>query len=224
MKIIHSIVLLGLLSCFLGGCSSPTGELKTSIQEIRGRGFANKRPPIYRAKVPDSWVRRDPLPSEDLSDTTKAICEFIIKQNDELIRIAVHSFPTETFEERIPADAQVARWKRQFTSLAPNDYVMTPFNGNGYLGIFFKGHGSHEKGGEEKKSIMVLGFSLLIAPEHYRTLAYAENIEILEKQKEMRADITIKAVGRPKAFIANEEDIIRFARSFELIDEIPMRS
>lgn len=197
--------------CLLCCCSSTNEDINPSTtQEIKGRaGLA-----LYRARVPEAWIRRDPLPKEPLNDTTKAICEYIIDDASGLIRIAIHNFPTDTIEQRIPPPAQVVRWQRQFTSLSPNDYSIIPQAFNGYEGLLFKGSGQ-----QKDKEAMVIGWSLLLAPEHYRMLSTQS-----DKFREMRSDVTIKATGPVASMSVHEDDIVQFARSFELIEEIPLRS
>lgn len=71
---------------------------------------------------------------------------------------------------------------------------------------------------------MVLGWSLQLSPEHYRMLSHPSSAENEDKYQQMRADVTIKAVG-PKALTEKHRTkIMAFARSFELIEEIPVRS
>lgn len=205
-----------LLLILLQSCSSSTESAdNTILQEIKGR---ERTEAVYRAKVPKNWIRRDPLPNADLTDTTQAICEFIIMNDGMTSRIAIHSFPTDTIEGQIAPEAQVDRWKRQFTSLAPTDYIVNSIVYNGYIGLYFKGEGIlHDT------AKMVLAWSLVIAPEHYRSLLYSSGTNQATSYKEMRADITIKAIGQPAHIKRHEEEIIRFAQSFELINEIPLR-
>ncbi|MEI8124314.1 MAG: hypothetical protein WCG42_01000 [Parachlamydiaceae bacterium] len=195
------------------GCSSPSQQTATVEQEIKGRDYEGKRFAVYRVRVPQEWIRRDPLPNESLHDTTKAICEFIIKEDSGIIRIAIHNFASETIDQRIPPSAQIARWQGQFESLSPLESSSTPQSFSGYSGLFFKGVGVLK--GEE---VMVLGWSLQIAPEHYRMLSRYETKEL---NKEMRADVTIKAVGLKELMEIHQEEIDLFAHSFELIEEIP---
>lgn len=206
------VICLGLCSC----ASAPEQETSTTTQEIKGRDFTGRRFAVYRARVPETWIRRDPLPNESLNDTTKALCEYIIKEKNGIIRISIHNFPTDTIDQRIAPAAQVARWQRQFTSLSPTDYSITPQTFNGYTGLYFKGEGKLHN-----SQSMMLGWSLVLAPEHYRMLSHGSNDEENKKYREMRADVTIKAIGPISMMEHHEGDISRFARSFELIEEIP---
>jgi len=211
------ITLVIFFGCLLSGCSTESeADALTLMQEIKGRDDDGQRTPIYRVRIPDNWVRRDPLPTESLKDTTKALCEFLIYEPGESIRIAIHNFPSETMEQRIPPFAQVERWKQQFAALYSAESSFEPQAFNGYSGQLFIG-----KGLLEGKESMVMGWALQVAPEHYRTLSSPENENNIPSFKQMRADVTIKASG-PKAFMEKHEAKIRaFARSFELIEEIP---
>jgi hypothetical protein len=185
----------------LSGCSQKTEDdpsIASVMQEIKGRDNGGPRFPVYRVKIPEEWMRRDPMPDESLIDTTKALCEFLIREDNQVIRIAVHNFPSDNINERIPPNAQVARWKRQFEQLFASDFSITPQSFNGYEGLFFIGTGI-----QKNEETMVLGWSLQIAPEHYRMLSHAAPAEEA-KYKQMRADVTIKAVG-PKAIMEKHQ-------------------
>lgn len=205
---------------FLVGCSSektdPSSTNTAMMDEIKGRDTDGPRQAIYRMRVPPEWIRRDPLPNESLADTTKALCEFIIADAGGIIRIAIHNFPSETMEQRIPPMAQVVRWQRQFDPIFPNLSSVNPQSFSGYSGLLFTGVGMM-KGTET----MVLGWALQLAPEHYRTLSALNSTEGKNILKQMQADVTIKATG-PRALIeTHQAAIIAFAQSFELIEEIP---
>jgi hypothetical protein len=204
--------------CFTLLCScSESGPSPTSPpQEIQGRDHEGKRFNVYRAKVPDEWIRRDSFAGESLSDTKKPICEFLISEGDQFIRITIHNFPSNTMEERIPSIAQIARWKKQFEILVSEESGVIPQAFNGYNGLKFKGIGKFNENNR-----MVLGWSLQMGKEHYRTLSNPSNPQQSALYQEMRADVTIKAVGPIELMESHENEINTFARSFELIEEIP---
>jgi len=206
----------------LAGCSSEQPHdknMSTNVQEIKGRDYNGERFAIYRARVPNHWIRHDPLPNESLTDTTKAICEFVINEEDQIIRIAIHNFSSDSIDQRIPAMAQVTRWQRQFQSLSPTDTSIIPQVFNGYNGLLFKGIGRLND-----QETLVMGWILQIAPVHYRVFSQSPNEQVNPHFRESRADVTIKAVG-PKEFMEEHSDeIINFANSFELIEEIPTHS
>jgi hypothetical protein len=194
------------------GCTSQ--EEKTTLSSmdvIQGRDNDGPRFAVYRIRVPDAWIRRDPLPNESLIDTTKSLCDYIIRDEDGTIRIFIHNFPTQTMEERIPPAAQVARWQRQFDSLIPHASNVVPQAFSGYSGLLFTGVGTLKN-----EPTMVMGWALQIASEHYRTLSHPDN----PLNKQMRADVTIKAVGPVSLMEKYQGEIKAFARSFELIEEI----
>ena len=215
-RIVYFALLFGL---FFYSCSEGNKKIiQIPMQNIKGRDYEGKRFNVYRVRVPAHWIRKDSFPDESLIDTKKALCEFLIPLGKETIRIAIHNFPSETIDQRIPPSAQIARWKRQFEVLIPSESSTIPQAYSGYSGLKFKGVGDLNH-----IDSMVLGWSLQISQEHYRTLSHPVNFSDKNLYREMRADITIKAVG-PKALMEeNEEEINRFARSFELIEEIPSR-
>lgn len=208
------------LSLLLSACteSPPTLPLNP-MQEIKGRDYDHKRFNVYRARVPLSWVRKDSLADESLTDTKKSICEFFIIDDKGIIRITIHNFPSNTLEERIPPAAQVARWERQFDLLLPEESVLLPQAYNGYSGLKFKGVGMIDQ-----KETMMLGWSLQIGQEHFQMLSHPKNPANNDLYREMRGDVTIKATGPKDIMEEHEEAISSFARSFELIQEIPSRS
>lgn len=197
-----------LIAAIVTSCQSePDTENRAfSWQEICGR---EGHSPIYRVKVPEGWKRRDPQGS--LADTMKPICEFLI---DDAIRITIHNFPSERIEERISPQAQVMRWKKQFDVLDPLHTSVGGQSFSGFSGLCFKGRGQMEG-----KPLQMLGWSMQIAPEHYLILS-----EPSIKCRQMRADFTIKALGPKSLMQKHENEILQFAQSFELIEEIPSRT
>lgn len=209
-----------ILYFFLTGCSSGTDSITPSIHwvEIKGRneGSDLDRMAIYRAKAPSDWQRHTPSDAESRIDTTKPIDEFSIDDGKEHIRIVIHNFPTNRIEDRIPPNAQVTRWKRQFDQINPADIVTVLQAHGGFAGLFFYGVGLIKS-----KPHAVLAWSMQLAPEHYRTLNQ-QDYEPYYRQRS--ADFTIKATGSPDAINRHKSEIIDFANSFELIHEIPMPS
>lgn len=212
-------IFLTLLLLFTSGCSFQGSHqnISNSYQLIDGRdeGDPAQRTAIYRVKVPKDWVRKDPGPDESILDSTKALCEFRIIDRDEQIRISVHNFPVETLEQRIAPFAQITRWKKQFDSLANIDTKTIPQAFAGYAGLMFEATGLI-KG----RKTTVLAWSMQLAPEHFRNLSSDNHASIRQK----RADFTIKAVGPPSLMDKYKPAILNFAKSFELIEEIPVRT
>jgi len=191
-----------LLSLFLLASCSQEGHkvANSSRQEICGREGS----PTYRADVPAQWVRKE-IP-DNKSDTTKALCEFWIGDS---IRITLHNFPSETIEARVPPAAQIARWQRQFQELDPQGLNITPFATGGFAGYHLEATGMVN--GEPET---LLGWAMQLAPEHFRVLVIAD------ESSDRRSDYTIKAVGPADLMRTHKQEIVRFAKSFELIDEI----
>lgn len=201
---------LGLLTA----CAESPLPPSSFRQTISGRNYGDRRFPVYQVSVPSGWIRRDSLPEENLSDTTKPIAEFLIPGEEGYIRISIHNFPSDTIEDRIPPAAQVARWQRQLDGLVPAESYTIPQAFGGYVGLAFKG---------VQEDSMVLGWSLQMGDQHYRMLSSPSSGNPYQ-HREMRSDVTIKATG-PKNLMENkQEEITAFARSFELIEEIPSRS
>ena len=111
---------------------------------------------------------------------------------------------------RIPPQAQLQRWKQQFNPIGPTSVLVTPQSFSGYKGFLLEAEGNMK--GEPAA---VMGWALQIGSDHYRNLSYTDLPD------QMRADITIKAVGEPEAIALHRNAIRRLARSFELIEEVP---
>lgn len=211
---LHIFILMLLLS----SCTASDSEMRLpsdAVHEIAARDRTGKNSVLYRVKAPVQWIRRDSLPDENLADTTKPLCEFIIFEEGETIRISVHNFPSESAENRIPPAAQVQRWEKQFSSFAAEGKTVKPQSFSGYSGLLFKGIGLM---GE--KEHMVLAWSMQLPLNHYQAFSQPSNAP-QKYHAEIHADITIKAVGPVPLMEKHEEAIVSFARSFELIEEIP---
>lgn len=194
------------------GCSQENIPPKSLIyHEILGRktNQFSEKPWLYRIKAPASWTHVIPAASESLIDTTKFLSEFLIHEDESMIRITIHNFPSEKIESRIPPLAQIARWKQQFSSLDPTSEV-SPQSFSGFVGLFFEGTGiiNHEP-------TTMMGWSMQLDPTHYRTLSQPNY------HPQLRADVTIKAVGPKNLMAKHYSAIYAFAKSFELIEEIP---
>jgi hypothetical protein len=215
----HKTTLLLLTALLLFSCSeNSSNSPHHPMQEIKGRDYSGKRFDVYRARVPQNWIRKDPLPDESIVNSKKSLCEFIITDNENTLRISIHNFPSNSLEERIPPSAQIGRWQRQFEMLAPEETTINSQAFNGYVGLKLRGIGKLDD-----HDTMILSWSLQIGNEHYRHLShYNPSNEYLFR--EMRADVTIKAIGPANFMQRHEEEINQFVRSFELIEEIPTSS
>jgi hypothetical protein len=217
--------LLTTLLLLLTSCSSNLDEAASSPSiswvTILGRNEKEslERPPVYHVKVPSHWIHVPPASTESLTDTTKHIDEFFILSDSghDKIRITIHNFPSDEIEDRIPPAAQVARWKRQFTHLNPTDEVTTPQARGGFEGLFFYGTGTLHNAPHA-----VMGWSMQLAAEHYRTLAHYATTSPLGRQ--MQSDYTIKVTGAPALIETHRTEIESFAHSFELLHEVPAAS
>lgn len=220
-------LLLLTITLLLYSCADQSPTNLIPMQEIKGRDYHGKRFNVYRARMPLNWIRRDSLPDESLQDTKKAITEFLIlnyddSENIQHIRITIHNFPSEKIEQRIPPAAQISRWQRQFEFIRPEESAINPQAFSGYSGLKFKAVGKIKEDPTEES--MMLGWTLQLDKEHYRMLSHPTTPAENNLYREMRADVTIKVTGPKELMEAHEEEINDFARSFELIKEIPART
>lgn len=206
----HCIVLVFTLT----SCTPAQPPMTLNQQCFKGRdnGQSRERPLLYRALVPSHWIRQDPLEIESIADTTKAICEFYIHEGHESIRLTIHTFPITQDNMRIPPQAQITRWKRQFEELDPIATHTLPDAHGGFSGLFFEGQGILQG-----NATTVLGWSMQLASIYERQLSQGKNPLDLHK----RADYTIKASAPPHLMTQHRSEIVAFAHSFELIDELP---
>lgn len=202
-----SILFLFPVLVLLNGCSSPsTPEHPRAWQELAARNISDslQRPLTYRAIVPAHWERKDSDPTLSLTDTTKPIAEFLITDQNESIRLTIHTFPPG-----IPPKAQINRWKEQFDELDPLTSHITKISRAGFIGLFLEASGRLHN-----KDAIMLGWSMQLAPEYARQLS-------LQLEAYKLADYTIKAMGPSSLMREHHQDIVNFANSFELIDELP---
>lgn len=190
-------------------CTNNDVEQSFSYQNIYARDNGNplQREAIYRAKIPQSWFIQETSNEISNSDTKKPICELFIRENSQEIRITIHNFPSIENQARIPPNAQIARWKNQFDHLQPESITLIPQSFNGFAGYLFEG-----KGIITEKITSMMAWALQLAPQHIRQLS---------DKGQQSADVTIKAAGDPRLMQKHRDEIITFARSFELIQEIP---
>jgi hypothetical protein len=210
------------LTCY--ACTTQEAP-KLKTQEIAGRDAAGlsgeiKRHPLYRANVPETWKRIDPSANESTYNTMLPICEYRIEDSKKgSIHITIHNFPSNEIAERTPPQSQVFRWRKQFDLLQPENAATTLCAHGGFAGFCFEGTGIL-KG----KETTVLAWTMQLAVEHYHNLMLTGTVEEELYFQQMRADTTIKAVGSPGAIEKYHDEITSFARSFELIREIPSNS
>ncbi len=209
-----SRILIILLYLLIGCQSTPPNPIP-HWQQFAGRddGISLARPLLYRANVPFTWQRQDPNSTESITDTTKAICTFYIPQGEQTIRLTIHTFPIGEAYPRIPPQAQIARWKTQFDELDALATRIQPETRGGFSGLFFEGQGFIQ--GQASK---VLGWSMQLAAVYERQLSLEKHT--LDRVK--RADYTIKAQGPIELVNQHRAEIVAFAQSFELIDELPI--
>lgn len=203
--------------CIISCHSQETKRSSVRPIEIAARNESHtlNKPLIYRVKVPTLWNVQTPGADVSLFDTTKPISEFYITEGQEKIRITIHNFPADSIEKRIPPMAQINRWKRQFKSIDPNTESIKAQSFGGYYGWLFEATGLLEG----SKSTM-MGWTLQLASEHFRSLQRSTSRALEERYRQMRGDVTIKAVGPENLIKKHRDDIIQFARSFQLIDDI----
>ena len=193
-----------MMTLFLFGCTAGNETEKNwTMHEICGRDEHHTY--VYRIKSPKEWKIVHPEKNEDLSDSIKSLCEFVIQDESGEIKITIHNFTSKSIEERIPPLSQIMRWKKQFEELDQESVTITPQSYSGFTGLLFEATGFLNG-----KSQTMICWSMQIAKEHYRIL----------ENEQMKADYTIKIVGLKGLVKDKTSEIIKFARSFELINEI----
>lgn len=202
-------------SLFLAGCEQ-SEPIETTWQQFccRDRGNPAERLALYRAKVPSNWIREDS--DESVLDSRKPICSFRIGDPHDPTHLAIHTFTFDSFDQRIPPAAQIARWKRQFDELDLSTLIIDPQAYGGFTGLSL-----YACGQIKEKETGVLGYSMQLASQHWMILQ--NDLENNFKLKQMSADYTLKAVGSPSSIARWKDEIELFANSFELIDEVPTR-
>lgn len=174
-------------------------------QQIQGRDMGDgQRELIYRAKVPSDWQRIDSQGS--VVDTMKPLCTYTIPTPFGDVALTIHNFP----DLRIPPLSQIERWTRQFDEPDLASAVTTPQAFGGFAGLHFEGSGLMR--GERTT---IIGWAMQLAGQHAQSL----HGDAHEKQKS--ADYTLKVKGAQAAVSYVKEEILLFALSFGLIDEIP---
>lgn len=194
--------------------SSNQLEVSHTWQTFAARNLPDslQRPIIYRAIVPSDWKRIDPNPELSIEDTTQAISEFWIIEDHSKVRITVHTFPINEFAPRIPARAQIQRWKDQFDELDPLSIVVLEESHGGFTGLFLEASGIYQN---QRTSIKA--WSMQLALEFEKKLSWKRNPLDVYKL----ADFTIKATGDSLMIEKYKSEIMRFGQSFELIEELP---
>lgn len=203
-----------LLASVFSGCQPCENGQEFTWQTFTSRdeGNPSEQIDLYQAKVPPNWHRLDPKGS--LADTMLPICEFTIGDPADKIHLTIHTFTFDAFNQRVPPQSNIQRWKRQFDELDISSIQIEPRSHGGFTGQ------SIQAGGLLKgQSRCMLGYCMQLAPQHWMSLQGASHPTF--KSRQMAADYTIKAVGSPEAIEAYKDQIELFAESFELIEEIP---
>lgn len=202
------MILLILFVTLFSSCTKESLPPSSQWQVFHARELIeDTRPPIYRSLVPNNWVRQDTKLTLPVKDTTKPICEFLIKEEGKVVRITIHTFPVG-----IPAEWQVKRWKGQFNSMDPFSFQEKKISQGGFSGLFYESEGILQ--GFPGK---MMAWSMLLAPVYEKLLS--QNASPFSQIK--RADYTIKAVGPVDLMNKHKEDLHCFANHFELIDPLP---
>lgn len=195
----------------LTSCSNEENKFnRKQWQEITSRDqgdLPKSREPLYRVKVSNHLQTIPPPTDKSIADSRLPLCEYILKEGLDEIHITIHNFPNTP----IPPRVQIERWIRQFSVIEENSMEIAPVSQNGFVGYFFSVTGILKE-----KRTTILGWALSLAPVHLQTLSS------LSPENQKSADITIKVVGSPELVAKYQEEIINFAESFELINEIPM--
>jgi len=216
MNIGNSFVRIFILSLLFSGCWDVRNQDGAILVEVPGRDAEHDeqhaRYPVYRASVPPSWKPIYPNAGSSNVNTMLPLLSFDLGD----VKIHVHNFPSESIDQRIPPPAQVERWKRQFSEIFPFTMTTKRKSRAGFVGLYFQAEGLLQ--GREQ---MMVGWAMSIDPRHYSRLVLPGTQKEKEFYKQMRADYTIKAVGKREALSKRLDEIVRFGNSFELIQEIP---
>lgn len=198
------------LLLFVSSCSTHKTPKNRVATLIHGRNL--NLPPVYRVKLPYGWKEIPLSPHIDRSDTTQPIATFEIAEENGTIHIVIHNFPTET---QVPVKLQAERWQRQF-DLSHSLFISSlPQAFSGYVGLLFEGSGE-VKG----RPLKVMAWALNLGEEHYQMLSH----HLTALNYESRAQVTIKASGPERLMKKHKKSISAFAKSFELVEPIPLRS
>jgi hypothetical protein len=131
-------------------------------------------------------------------------------QPNSTITVSFHSFPSNHFDERIPSQAQVARWRKQ---LQPIMEVCEPVSFSGFSGLYYEGENETEK---------MMAWSMQLDSGLYQALLFCgKTHEEKEFYKQLCADFTIKAYGPKEKMNDQKKEICFFAHHLGLIQEIP---
>ncbi len=199
---------LFLFLSLLASCQTqPKNPLHTT--EIWGRSDTatlSTREPIYRIQIPEGWTVIIPPLESSLTDTTEPLMTLI--NHD--VKVTFHNFPVAKMDQRIPPQAQITRWKKQFDQLEETSVLLVPFATGGFTGIQFEATGV-QKG----TLISVKAWTMQLTPELFQKLP--------EKSLQEKSDWTLKAVGPSEQLELLQEDLQLMARSIELIREVPSR-
>lgn len=214
-RFLSSMVFMLILCLNLSSCEIANSSKIFHTQPLSSRddGSPNSRALLYQTTVPQNWIRKDPSENESILDTKKANCEFFIHENNQQVRITIHTFPYSDDSQRIPPQAQIQRWKKQFDHYNSITLITNSCSQSGFYGYFFEVEGmiNHEP-------ITMMGWSMQLSPLFDRALKYDQDNQAQIK----RADFTIKVTGPPELVSKNREDILIFAQHFEFIDELPL--
>lgn len=145
-------------------------------------------PSLYHCAPPADWVA-EPQNGQKSLDSTLPLIAFSLPG---AILVTIHNFPSP-----IPPLAQVERWKKQFPSADPFSQQVEPISWSGFGGLRLEIK-SHDR--------MVIAYAMRLSHHLYPYI----------KQKEQKADYTIKAVGPIQALEKAQPAIDQFALSFEL--------
>lgn len=197
---------------FSYGIAGEKNPLVWQFIPARDDGISKERPLLYRARLPSGWIRNEFPVTESIYETTKCNCEFTVVDGNDSARITIHTFPIDDVHPRISPEAQIARWKGQFSYLDPLSTTVSSESSGGFSGICFEGEGI-----VEGQKTGIIARSMQLAPVYDNALKQ----ERIPEARRKRADYTLKATGSPAVIEKNRGEILRFFDSFELVDELP---
>lgn len=214
MKLWGILMMMGMM--ILTSCTDPKTTLPPIRYMIQSREIekGGDRPLIYQNSAPANWRLIPPDPLSDWRDTRQPIQEFEIEEEAGLIRVTIHTFPFHDPRVRIPPQAQTQRWKDQFENLDLYSVIQSEEHWNGFSGLKIEASGEM-KG--EKTAMMA--WSMQLASLYIQGLLVGSTPSDIYKL----ADVTIKVIGAPDALDKQRNQLETFAKSFEFIEELPIR-
>ncbi len=210
----RQLALIGLTISMAVSCekkpSSTLYEIIWSRVELPNSAFQ-----LYRFMPPENWKRVD-SGEPAAADSREPIAHYQLQLDGEQVDLTIHNFPIDTLDERIPPEAQIARWKQQIDEMNLSTVQVKPQAFGGFVGLLLQAEGI-----KQRKPLAMMAWTMQLAPQFYTALELLDTPEKHSFTRQLHADFTIKIVGSPSLLAREKEKIERSARTFALLDELP---